>query len=762
MIDHAWIVIAAVVVSTAIPVSQLRPLVIDTDIKSMMPEHHAERAYALWAEEYFSIEDPALLLVVRDMPDGVFTPEILSLIDHLSSEIMAMEAVDGEDLVSLSETDNITAQGDDLIVAPFFDTPPRDQLQADEIRAAVFANPMMRGTLVSEDGSATVIIAELVAGSDRHAAYAQLKRIVAEAPSTDAKILITGRPVVESELGRLSTLDIERMFPIVLATSITLLWIILGCARGAALPALVVLLSILWVGGVAMSLSSAVVPMISLLPTLIVAVGVADGIHVIHHFLLKLGSGRHVSTRDATLETMDELWAPLVLTSLTTAAGFASLAISPLTGVKWLGVLTALGVMLALLFSLTILPAFLVVLPRPHRAAARLLRSESDSGQPLARGIGHITRLVTERPWTAVAASILLAAVCLVRLGELKVDGSMLQNIPQGNPVKTADEEFVARFGGSQPFNLVLTADEVDAWKAPRHLRAIKSLQDFIDDRGKSGATRSIADYVQRMNAVMNGGDQAQHIIPNDRELIAQYLLLYSISGDPGDLDDVIDYEYRTANVRGNLGSDHSPLVSREIRAVNEFAKSLFGPLGVDVHLTGNARLTLSFVTMIIDGQIASLAIAVIVIALIAGLVFRSFIGGILTCLPVAFATVLNFGWLPWIGSPLGVATAMISSVGIGIGIDYAIHFVVRYRRNRRLGLPAHEAMRETMSTTGVAILFNAIVVMLGFGALSLSQFPPNRAFGQLVALDMAICLISTVTLLATMLHALDPKFLRR
>jgi hypothetical protein len=760
--EHARLVVALVILSTVIPISWLRPFSMSTGVAAMMPENHRDRLFSAWAEDHFNIVDPALILITRDGSHGVFTPKILALVSHLSEAIMAMDSIDESDLVSLSETDNITADEDTLIVEPFFDRPPQTQAEADAVRAAVFANPMMIGSLASRDGSATVIVAEVLHDHDRHAAYDRLKEIVRNAPDTDANIYISGRPVIEGELARMAGVDIRRMLPIVLITTVTLLWLILGCARGAVLPGMIVMLSILWVAGIALRLGIVIVPMMSVIPTLLVAVGVADGVHVIHNFLLKVAVAPHVSTRDVVTETMDELWAPLTLTSLTTAAGFLSLAISPIVGVKWLGALTALGVVFALGFSLTLLPAAMVVLPRPQRAAERLELAESEAGRPLERGIRAIATLVTERPWSALIGSLILSAICLARLGELNVDASILQNFPHDHQVRRADSEFIAHFHGSQPIEIVLTAKEKDAWKDPAALRHIESLQAFIEGRGESGKTRSIADYIKRMHEVMNGNDAAHHVIPNDSALIAQYLLLYSISGDSSDLDDVVDYDYQIANVRGNLRSDHSPLVSREIRAISKFGKSLFDPLGIDARVTGSARLMLSFVTMIVDGQIASLAIALAVIAMITALVFRSILGGLLTCIPVAFATVLNFGWLPWIGAPLGIVTAMMSSVGIGIGVDYAIHFIMRYSRNRRNGLASERAMLDTLRTSGVAIFYNALVVMLAFSALSLSQFPPNRAFGQLVTLNMAICLLSTTTLLAALLHALQPRFLTR
>jgi predicted RND superfamily exporter protein len=150
-----------------------------------------------------------------------------------------------------------------------------------------------------------------------------------------------------------------------------------------------------------------------------------------------------------------------------------------------------------------------------------------------------------------------------------------------------------------------------------------------------------------------------------------------------------------------------------------------------------------------------------VVVALLAALMSRSFVAGLFTVIPVAVATVLNFGLMGWFGVDLDVATALLSSMGIGIGVDYAIHFVFRYQRDRLASMPPEAAMHETLSTSGVAIFYNAMTVLAGFLVLATSEFPPNRALGVLVSVNMLVCFLGTVTLLAAALHRAQPAFVR-
>ena len=248
--------------------------------------------------------------------------------------------------------------------------------------------------------------------------------------------------------------------------------------------------------------------------------------------------------------------------------------------------------------------------------------------------------------------------------------------------------------------------------------------------------------------------------IPESKELVAQYLLLYSMSGEPGDFDDVVDYDYALANVRAQVISDHSPDIGRVLEAVDELAAKHLDPLDIRAHASGAAREIFEFMYLIVTSQISSIATALLLVWVMAGLMLRSVSGGFVTALPVVLATVATFGGLGWIGEPIGVTTALMGAIAIGIGVDYAVHFVVRYRDCFRRGMARTEAMKTTLNGAGVAIFYNAVVVVAGFLAMATTEFLPPRAMGLLVAWNMVVCFLGTVTTLAAVLYWRDPRFL--
>jgi len=760
-VQHPWITVVAFALITAVLSVRIPELVIDPDLHSMMATGDREYLYNEWLEDYFGIEDPVLLMIINDGAKGVFTPETLALVKRLSEAVGEHEGVDDEDLVSLSEVDNITGDEDVLEVEPFFEEPPTTQREADAIHDLVFDNRMMLGSLVSRDGRATLIIAEPLEDYDKVLLYQELREIVAATPLTGERVVIAGRPMLEGELGYLATVDVGKMFPLVMLSASVLLFLTLRSLRGVVLPLLVVVGSVVWALGLMAWLDATFFAINTIMPVLLVAIGAASGIHIIHDYLLGVAEHPERSTQEIVFETMERLTPPVVMTSLTTAGGIGALAVSPIRPVQGFGQYTAVGVLAGMVFSLALLPAILCLLPRPLRAAERTARSQSEKGGIVAAGLDALTPLVIRRPMLAIGGASLLILIGVAGIPQIVVDASLLRNFPETNAVKVADDEIKTYFGGSQPMEIVLDGGVEDAWKVPENLRAMKGLQEHIEAAGHASESHSIADFIERMNEVMNPDDPDAYRLPDRQDLIAQYLLLYSMSGEPDDFEDVVDSEYRMANLRLQLVSDSSPAIGRVLEDVEAYAAEHIAPLGIETHASGTGRIIHNFMHLIVYGQIRSLQLGLLIVVLLAALMSRSLMAGVFTVLPVAVATVLNFGLLGWFDEPLGVTTALLSSMGIGIGVDYAIHFVYRYRSGRRGGMSREAVMRDTMGTSGVAIFYNAIVVLAGFMVLTTSEFPPNRVLGLLVSLNMLVCFLGTVTLLAAALHRIQPAFVR-
>lgn len=745
-----WLVILLFSALTAFWAAQMPSLAIDPDIRKMMPADHPDIVFEDWTNDFFGINAAGVVLVSSDAPQGVFTPATLAVVKHISDEMETLELVDGADVASLAALDNIISSEDSLEVEPFFEEAPATQTEADAIREAVLANPMMVGTIVSRDASATLIGADILPGSDKVALYEELQRIVASAPPSDARIVVAGRPVIEGEMGRIARADMMRMLPYVLLTISVLLALLLRSKRGVVLPILVVLTSTVWTLGIQAFTGAPFLAINSSIPTLLVAIGVADGIHIVHHFASAAAAHPDWKAPRVVVHTMEEMTAPVIMTSVTTAAGFLSMVTSELVSMRLLGAYLAIGVMAAMLFSLTLLPATLALLPLPRRRSA----SESSADPAIITSfMQRLASLVSERPRAVLLVAAGVSLVASIAIPRISINASLVNNFPLDNPVRIADKLVRERFVGALPMEITMDGGSLDAWKDPEKLRAMVAFQDALEESGRLGETRSIADFVRRMNQVMNPGDPDAYRIPDSRELIAQYLLLYSISGEPDDFDDVVDYDYQWANVRGNASSDHSAAIATVLAHIDELAEADLEPLGVQVRPSGTGQTLNMFVNLIINSQIRSIGFGLVLVGIVSAWLTGSLLGGLFCLVPVLMGTLFNFAALGWLDIPLGVTSAVTSSMGIGIGVDYAIHYVVRYRRAHAQSGDGAKAIRTTMQSSGVAILYNALVVLTGFAVLSTSGFLVNQHMGLLVAINMAVCSVGALTVLAAVLY---------
>ena len=327
-------------------------------------------------------------------------------------------------------------------------------------------------------------------------------------------MIVAGRPVIEGEMGRLAEEDLRNMFGWVIVAAAFLLYLSLRSLRGVVLPLLVVITSVVWTVGAMVWLGATFFAITTIMPMLLVAIGVANGIHIIHHFLLGVSEHPERSARDTVLETMEQMTPPVVMTSLTTAGGIGSLAVSSMPPIQGFGVFTAFGVLAGMVFSLTILPAILRLLPLPRRAALRTARTQTEKGGFVATLLDTLTLVVVRHPLIAIIGAAVVVVVGAAGIPRIVTDASLVKNFPSDNPVKLADDELVTYFGGSQSTQIILDAGKEDAWKEPENLRALAAFQEHLETTEYVSETRSIVDYLSRMNEVMNPEDPDAYRVP--------------------------------------------------------------------------------------------------------------------------------------------------------------------------------------------------------------------------------------------------------
>jgi predicted RND superfamily exporter protein len=293
----------------------------------------------------------------------------------------------------------------------------------------------------------------------------------------------------------------------------------------------------------------------------------------------------------------------------------------------------------------------------------------------------------------------------------------------------------------------------------PGVLEAIDSLQAWFGEQPDVGKTVSFVDFVKRMNAAMNADDPKALRVPATRNLVSQYLLLYSMSGSVEDFDGLIDPSHRICVLRVYVKNDSTRFANQMIARLRERLRGAF-PSGIRVQITGSLASSEAMNEVMVQGKLLNILQITAIILVISSMTLRSITAGILVAIPLALAVLTNFGVMGALGVPLDIGTSTISAMAVGIGADYAIYFLFRLREELAAGLQLDEALERTLETSGRAILFVSSAIAAGYLTLCFSGFAYHIRLGTLVALAMAVSSVASLTLLPALIQVIRPRFL--
>ncbi|MFP4548359.1 MAG: efflux RND transporter permease subunit [Fidelibacterota bacterium] len=712
----------------------------ETDLDDYMPQEHPAFVYSNQAEEWFNIQDGIIIAI--ENKDGIYNPVTLEKVKSLTKKLQAMEEINKDDVTSLYTADNIIGTEMGMDVRPFFTKIPKSQEKLTALRNNVRDNDMVYERMVNKEETVTVIIAEIGDDTFSQEFYHRLISLSKEYEGPE-KLYVAGTPVVEGTMAYLGPRDMKRMVPIVIVVIIIVLLLVQRSIKAGIFTLLVVFFSVIWAFGLMAAVDIPIYAVSTMIPVMLIAIGVADGIHLYSHLHIFMNENPQADKKIAVFNMLKEMWKPVVMTSVTTAVGFISLLTSEVYPIKYFGIFTAFGVLMAMVFSLLLIPAGLLTfgLPRWKRKNSSVREGEN-------KFLNSIARMVVKHKYVTLAMTILIIALSVYGMTKVWINSSFLDKFEEDSEIVQTDAFINDNFGGTSSLNVILDSEKADAFKEPQILEAIDRLQSDVEGSlPVVGNSFSLTDYLKRMNKVMHADSAEYNIIPESNELVAQYLLLYEMSGDPENLWKVVDYNYQKANLTFQLKSDNSIALNSAITKIEEHLPAL-EKLGVTVNFAGSGYKALVFTDLILEGQIKSLLISLVIIVLLLSLMFKNILAGIIGAVPIMITAMISFGVMGLLNIPLSTTTALLSSIAIGIGIDYAVHFIERYKIYAAETNDPELTGQKTMQHSGRAIIFNALVVIAGFLVLLASVFPPNRALGALVSMNMFTSFLGTVTIM--------------
>lgn len=748
ILNFRWaILIATLLISAGFAYLMSTNSRMETDLDEYMPQDHPAFVYSDQAESWFNINDGIIIAI--ENKSGIYNAATLDTIKHLTIRLQRLPEIDKKEVTSLYTADNIVGSEGSMEVNSFYKRVPKSEEGLATLRQQVLDNDMVYRRLVSEDETVTVIIAEIKDDVFSQEFYEDILKLAKNSETESINIHVAGRPIVEGTMALLGPADMTRMVPIVILVIVLVLFFTLRSVSGTLVTMMVVFLSTIWAFGLMAAVNIPIYAVSTMIPVMLIAIGVADGIHLYSHLQLFIQKRPDATKKEAVLDMLSHMWKPVVMTSVTTAVGFVSLLTSQVYPIKYFGIFTAFGVLMAMTFSLIFLPASIMIFGLP-RVKVNKHKKQSDNH---AFAFGFAARVLKYKSLSIIVTAVIVFA-SIFGMQKIWIDSSFLDKFEKDSDIVLTDQFINSHFGGTSNVNLILDAEGTkDVFKNPQTLRLIDKMQKEVTGSLREvGNSFSLADYINRMNMVMNADDQEFNRIPDDQNMIAQYLLLYEMSGDPENLNKVVDYNYAKTNVTFQLKGDDSKTINKALELIETFRDD-FKNMGVSMNYAGSGYKGLVFTDLILEGQIQSIILSLILIVILIGVMFRSVKIGLISSVPLIITALMSFGLMGFLGIPLNSTTALLSSIAIGIGIDYAVHFIQQYKANAAKSNDLLLIAQQTMAHSGRAISFNAIVVISGFMVLLFSVFPPNRELGALVSLNMFTSFIGTVTIMLVLLN---------
>jgi predicted RND superfamily exporter protein len=706
-------------------------LTIDPSPVHLLPARGEARERYERARRLFGSDEP---FVVALGADDVFEPGVLRRVVSLTARLEELEHV--HHVLSLARAPDVRSAGGDIEIAPLLERVPEDPAGLERLRQTVLGNPLYRGTLVAADARTTALFVYPARLSETEFFESDLAdRIdaVAREEAGDSPVWVSGIPYATAKLSRILLRELVFLVP----ATVVVLCVVLGLAfrttSGVLVPVASVSLALLWTLGVLGWLGLRLNLVTTVLPPLVVTVGFAYAMHVVAEFGALLRADPTADRLALARRAVDEVGVPVLLAGLTTAVGFLSLAFSPIGAIRELGFFAMLGVVFAVLSSLTFAPALLALWPtQPVR--------ETGEGGLLDRLADAVSRLALRR--RALVISLAWAAVLVAALGarHIEVATEFVGNLSPDTPLRADYEAVNARLGGANLIQVVVESPDEGAFLEPANLRALEALQTWLAGQPGVGGTGSLVDTVKLAHQAMNDGDPAHRIIPESRRQVSQLLLF----GATEETKRLVDARHQMANVvvRSTLGD------SRGVAALVERIRAHLGelppPLRGDV--TGNVVLLGESFDALSRGQWTSLLAAFALIYLCLAALFTSLRVGCLALFPNLVPIALYYGTLGVTGIPLNPWTSVIGSIALGIAADDTIHFMSRYNNEARRLADERRALFASVRAVMRPITFTLLGLCLGFGVLAFSSIRSQAEFGVLAAVTLALGWIADVT----------------
>lgn len=735
--------VAVLVISFGIFIPKIK---IDTDPENMLSDDEFVRVFHDSAKKEFDLYDFIVFGIINEQnPNGIFNVDSLNKIYEITNRIKNIKGVISYNIISPSTTDNILQDG---IGAVRFEwlmgKPPENENDALKIRDEAKDNPMLDGTLVSEDGKALCLYIPIEKKDMSYRISKEIQNITKDYSGPE-KYHITGLPVAEDTFGFEMFKQMGISAPLAGLIIFVLMWLSFRKVSVVAIPMIMAVLVVIATMGLLIACGFTVHIMSSMIPIFLMPISVLDSVHIISQFYDNYP--RFKDKRKTIMYVMDDLFTPMLYTSLTTIAGFISLATTPIPPVRVFGLFVGFGVAFAWVLTVTFIPACTVLLNENTLKEFGIKREEETSGN-LSKILGILSRIAVTRHKTILVFALIAVIFSGIGISKIVINDNPVKWFVPKHPIRIADSALNSHFGGTYTAYLIFSAidEQKEVFKQPSMLRYISALQKYLNEKGNVGKSNSVSDVVKKVYSELMEGHKNYFRIPDTPEAVAQCLISYENSHKPDDLWHLVTPDFSKANIWIQLKSGDNRNMNQVVDQVNTYLRNNPVPFEINHDWAGLTYINTVWQDKMVGGMLRSLLGSFIIVMLMMVFLFRSVLWGAISMLPLSITIMMIYGIIGWIGKDYDMPVAVLSSLTLGLSVDYAIHFLERARAVHAQKKNWNSTVSELFGSSGRAIFRNALVIAIGFTPLMFAPLIPYKTVGFFM---MAIMFISgAVTLL--------------
>ncbi|MEO0293485.1 MAG: efflux RND transporter permease subunit [candidate division WOR-3 bacterium] len=723
----------------------IKDLKINSDFSSYLPKSDQIVRTLNYISEKYSGKHIAMVALESN---EIFTKETIERINYLTSNFRLIDGVSY--VTSLTNILDIKKTPEGIEIAKLIDeyNLPTTEEELKSLKNYTLSKDMYKGRIVSEDSRAALIICRIRDGSDEVKIAKEIKKIVEEA-NIEEKVYYAGYSFNILEVNKIILKDLRFLLILSLLIIVIVLFLSYHSFRGVILPILSVLISIIWVLGVMNIFKIQITLVTNVIPIILIAVGSAYCIHVICR--VSEDEEKFNDRINQIKFSLNEVALPIFLAAITTMIGFISFIFgSYLTVIRDFGILSAFGILFSFIISVTFVPSLLSFLPVKNTSVNKSIHKKK-SKEEFNLFANMLGRWILKNKKPIVIIGILICLFSASNIITIKRSSDMTKYFKSGSEMRKSSEMIRNKFYGDLPVYFLIKGDIQE----PKVLNEMKKLQEFIKSQKYIYNPQSIVDIIEEMNDVIGEGKK----IPDSKEKIEN--LWFLIEGQEM-IEQLVSQDKKEAIIQATMSTVDNPREMDKLdKNIQEYISKNTDSSIITIEVTGIPFIYQHMDRAIIRSQLLSLIIAIIFVFICMILLQRSFVEGFIGIIPIVLTLLILFGFMGFLRIPLNLATVLVGSISIGIGIDYPIHFTNRFRKEFFKNRNEAEALNTTLNTVGKAILINVLTVTMGFLVLVMSNLVPLQHLGILIAITMLSSGTATLTILPAIILLTKEKWVK-